>query len=74
MTTIFASEIAMQLLVLILTWMRTYKLNKLAANADIKIGLPLLILQDGWYFRCGSLCHDLICHPGSIYFGYSTFG
>ena len=41
------SEIATDLLVVAITWIRTYKLSKLAASANIKTSLSSLLLRDG---------------------------
>ena len=50
----FASSIATDLLVIVITWARTYKLRSLAAKANIKASLSSLLLRDGKQQYCAT--------------------
>jgi len=60
-TTMFWSEtLPLPFFVLVLTWTRTYKLRKIAAEAKIQTRLSTLLLRDGTVYFVAILAMDIV--------------
>lgn len=61
------------ILILVLTWMKTYEIKRAATQAGIKANLTTLVMRDGMSYVPSSLIFERFSHfcwgLGTLYFG-----